>query len=119
MAVRPNTEPWEQLLETGREDDRLVYDDTYEPRRAQLVQIPEELGPTVRKALDDAGLHHLYSHQADALYSAFEGPTMITTGTAQNTMTTSHRLNQRFLCFDTILASNRCFAASTTRWRPV
>ncbi len=82
MAVRPNTEPWEQLLEAGREDDRLVHDDTYEPRRAQLVQIPEELGPTVRKALDDAGLHHLYSHQADALYSAFEGPTMITTGTA-------------------------------------
>ncbi len=82
MAVRPNTEPWESLLETGREDERLVHDDTYAPRPPRLVRVPDELGPTVRKALDDAGLHHLYSHQADALYSAFEGPTMITTGTA-------------------------------------
>jgi DEAD/DEAH box helicase domain-containing protein len=82
MAVRPNTEPWESLLETGREDERLVHEDLYEARSPRLVPVPEELGPTVRKALDDAGLHHLYSHQADALYSAFEGPTMITTGTA-------------------------------------
>ena len=44
--------------------------------------MPEELGPTVRNALDKTGLHYLYSHQAAALHAAFEGPTMITTGTA-------------------------------------
>jgi DEAD/DEAH box helicase domain-containing protein len=32
--------------------------------------------------LDKTGLHYLYSHQAAALRAAFEGPTMITTGTA-------------------------------------
>jgi DEAD/DEAH box helicase domain-containing protein len=32
--------------------------------------------------LDKAGLHYLYSHQAAALQAAFDGPTMITTGTA-------------------------------------
>jgi DEAD/DEAH box helicase domain-containing protein len=82
MSVQPKTEPWEALLETGRSDERLVHDDLYEARSPTLVSIPPELGPTVRKALDEAGLHHLYSHQADALYAAFEGPTMITTGTA-------------------------------------
>jgi DEAD/DEAH box helicase domain-containing protein len=82
MSVRSQTEPWEALLETGRADDRLVHDDLYEARSARLVAVPGELGPTVRRALDQAGLHHLYSHQAAALYAAFDGPTMITTGTA-------------------------------------
>jgi DEAD/DEAH box helicase domain-containing protein len=82
MSVKPETEPWESLLEEGRSDERLVHDDLYEARSARLVSVPEELGPTVRSALDQAGLHRLYAHQADAVYAAFEGPTMITTGTA-------------------------------------
>ncbi len=34
------------------------------------------------QALDQAGIEHLYAHQADALLKAFDGPTVVTTGTA-------------------------------------
>ena len=82
MSVARDTEPWEALLQTGREDERLVHDERSPARSPLPVSVPAELGPTVRNALDQAGLHYLYSHQAAALQAAFEGPTMITTGTA-------------------------------------
>ena len=82
MSVAREAEPWDALLETGREDERLVHEDRYPPRSPMPVGVPPELGPTVRGALDEAGLHYLYSHQAAALQAAFDGPTMITTGTA-------------------------------------
>ena len=59
-----------------------MHEDTYEPRPPRLVLDPRRLGPTVRKALEDAGLHHLYSHQADALTPHSKARRSITTGTA-------------------------------------
>ncbi len=44
--------------------------------------MPTELGPSVRSALHEAGITDLYAHQAQALRAAFDGPTIITTGTA-------------------------------------
>src|SRR5690349_7098913 len=82
MSVARDTEPWEALLQTGREDERLVHESRSRARESLPVSVPEALGPTVRNALDKTGLHYLYSHQAAALIAAFEGPTMITTGTA-------------------------------------
>jgi DEAD/DEAH box helicase domain-containing protein len=76
------TEPWLELLETGRGDDRLVHDDLYGAHQARLVPLPTELSPVVAHALSEAGINELYTHQADALTAAFEGPTVITTGTA-------------------------------------
>jgi DEAD/DEAH box helicase domain-containing protein len=82
VAITHETEPWTALLEQGRDDQRLVHDDAYDARAAYRVPIPQELNPMVQGALAHAGIDQLYSHQADALYSAFEGPTIITTGTA-------------------------------------
>ena len=82
MAIAHETEPWAALLEQGRTDQRLVHDDFYEPRPAQPVLIPNELGPAVTGALANVGIDQLYSHQSDALYDAFEAPTIVTTGTA-------------------------------------
>ncbi len=82
MAVIRESEPWAALLELGRADERLVHDGFYDPRRARLAGLPEELNPGVRHALEQAGISTLYAHQVDALYAAFEGPTIITTGTA-------------------------------------
>ncbi len=82
MAVTRESEPWTQLLEGGREDERLVHQDLQPSQRAHLVPIPEELGPAVREALQRVGIDQLYAHQEQALYSAFEGPTIVTTGTA-------------------------------------
>ena len=82
MSTVPETEPWEGLLKTGREDERLVHDDFYGSRGARLVSLPDTLSGPVRQALTHAGITELYAHQADALSAAFDGPTIVTTGTA-------------------------------------
>jgi len=82
VAIAPETEPWAGLLDTGREDERLVHEDSYGARRARLVCLPEELSPVVRSALAGAGITQLYAHQEQALQAAFDGPTIVTTGTA-------------------------------------
>jgi DEAD/DEAH box helicase domain-containing protein len=82
VATTRETEPWTGLLETGRSDERLVHDDIYEARGARLVSVPDELNPSVSSALHEAGVEDLYEHQAEALYSAFEASTIVTTGTA-------------------------------------
>jgi DEAD/DEAH box helicase domain-containing protein len=82
MATVPETEPWAPLLETGRTDERLVHENFYGARSARLVSVPGELNALVTDALERSGIAHLYAHQADAVYSAFEAPTIITTGTA-------------------------------------
>jgi DEAD/DEAH box helicase domain-containing protein len=82
VAVAHETEPWAALLEQGRTDQRLVHDDFYDARSPHLTLVPGELSPAVTDALAKAGIQELYSHQSQALYDAFEGPTIVTTGTA-------------------------------------
>ncbi len=82
MAAVRETEPWEKLLRSGHEDERLVHDDVYGARPARTVSIPDDLDWRVTGALHDAGIERLYEHQAQALALAFDGPTIITTGTA-------------------------------------
>jgi DEAD/DEAH box helicase domain-containing protein len=82
MAVDDSTAPWRELLQTGREDDRLVHDGEIAGRRPRLTGIPDELNPQVHQALEAAGIEHLYLHQREALLQAFDGPTIVTTGTA-------------------------------------
>jgi DEAD/DEAH box helicase domain-containing protein len=82
VSIVRETEPWEGLLESGRADERLVHDDFYGARSARLVSLPDDLGWQVRSALEQVGITHLYAHQLEALRKAFDGPTIITTGTA-------------------------------------
>jgi DEAD/DEAH box helicase domain-containing protein len=99
------TEPWESLLESGRADDRLVHDELGGERRGTFAPIPDELSWSVRAALEQAGITELYAHQAQAIYSAFEQPTIITTGTASG----------KSLCFQVptleVLSSDRAARA--------
>jgi DEAD/DEAH box helicase domain-containing protein len=82
MAVTRAIEPWTGLLEQGRADGRLVSEAREGPGRARLVAIPSELHPDVLEGLARAGIERLYSHQAQALRSAWERTTIVTTGTA-------------------------------------
>jgi len=82
VSTTAETEPWAELLELGRTDQRLVHETTLAPRPPRTVPLPDELSPGVRAALECAGITHLYTHQAKALFSAFEAPTIVTTGTA-------------------------------------
>ena len=82
MSVIREVEPWAELLEAGRGDERLVYEAFEHGREADLVALPEELHPRLVDALRSLGIGRLYTHQRDALYAAWEGPTIVTTGTA-------------------------------------
>ena len=82
MALDRTIEPWSALLDAGREDGRLVREANEGPGRAKLVELPSQLHPEVLGALRATGIERLYSHQAQALHAATEGPTIVTTGTA-------------------------------------
>jgi DEAD/DEAH box helicase domain-containing protein len=85
MAIERTHEPWSALLEGGSQDGRLVHEGRWGPTRpseATLVELPQELHPQVRQALERTGIERLYSHQAQALHAAWAGPVIVTTGTA-------------------------------------
>ena len=52
------------------------------PGKGTLVPPPAELHPELLAALERMGIHSLYSHQEQAIRAAWEGPTIVTTGTA-------------------------------------
>ena len=82
MAATRPTEPWTELLELGSQDGRLVGAAREGPSAAVCVPAPAELHPALLDALGSAGIESLYSHQLEALQQAWEGPTIVTTGTA-------------------------------------
>jgi len=75
-------EPWSALVDEAREDGRIVREAYVGPGTASLVEIPTELHPDVLAGLSRVGIKQLYSHQAEALASAWERTTIVTTGTA-------------------------------------
>jgi DEAD/DEAH box helicase domain-containing protein len=82
MAVIRDIEPWDELLQAGRTDERLVTQSSVNARPGKQAPIPEELHPKVADALRAKGIETLWSHQADAIHAAWAGPTIVTTGTA-------------------------------------
>jgi DEAD/DEAH box helicase domain-containing protein len=81
--VRERTiEPWSALLDAGREDGRLVREAREGPGGAKLLAIPSELHPELRAGLERLGIERLYSHQTQAIESAWRKTTIVTTGTA-------------------------------------
>ncbi len=51
-------------------------------RAARTAPIPADLNPQLREALAASGAAELYTHQAQAIEAAWQGPTITTTGTA-------------------------------------
>jgi len=82
VSATQQTEPWEDLLAAGRTDERLVHEHRQPAHPPFLTEIPGDLHPLVRDALAKRGIDGLYLHQEEALKSAFDAPTIVTTGTA-------------------------------------
>jgi DEAD/DEAH box helicase domain-containing protein len=82
VSVTREVEPWSELLETGRADERLVYETFAHARDPVLVTLPPELHPRLADALRSTGIEALYAHQDEALHAAWAGPMIVTTGTA-------------------------------------
>src|SRR6478735_10226370 len=101
MAVTRRTEPWSDLLDAGRADERLVREAYEGAREARFAPIPADLHPAVRQGLERAGIAQLYSHQAEALEAAWEGPTIVTTGTASGKSLCFNLPTLDVLCGDT------------------
>ncbi len=82
LALDRTIEPWSALLDAGRDDGRLVREANEGPSEGRLTELPGELHPDLLAGLRGAGIERLYSHQAEALQAAWEGPLIVTTGTA-------------------------------------
>jgi len=98
-------EPWTALLDAARGDQRLVGEAFEHARAASFAPLPAELHPALAAALRAGGIERLYSHQAQALAAAWQGTTIVTTGTASG----------KSLCFnlptlDTLLRDPRARA---------
>ncbi len=100
MAIERTIEPWSALLEDGRADGRLVRGASEGPTAATLVDPPADLHPDVLAALARAGIERLYSHQARALEAAWEGPLIVTTGTASGKSLCFNLPTLEILCRD-------------------
>jgi DEAD/DEAH box helicase domain-containing protein len=70
------------MLETGRADGRLVREAREGPGQARFGETPAGLDPRLLSALAKVGIERLYEHQAEAIAAAWQGPTIVTTGTA-------------------------------------
>ena len=82
MPVGPVIEPWDELLEAGRADERLVHESRRRSHSAATEPLPDDLHPAVRDALEASGVGSLYVHQAEAWERSADGPVIVTTGTA-------------------------------------
>ena len=75
-------EPWADLLQAGRDDERLVREAQEHERPPVYADIPDGVHPRLIEALNGLGIEQLYSHQAEALHHAMAGDFIVTTGTA-------------------------------------
>ena len=101
MALQRTIEPWSALLDEAREDGRLVREVREGPGQAKLVDPPAELHPEVLAALSRLEIERLYSHQAAAIYCSWDGPTIVTTGTASGKSLCFNLPTLDVLCRDT------------------
>src|SRR5687768_3404750 len=73
--------PWHDVIEAGR-GEQLVRQARYGAQPPEIEPLPGDLHPALLEALARTGVTQLYSHQAEALASALQGHTIVTTGTA-------------------------------------
>ena len=100
MAITRTTEPWSALLDAGRTDERLVREAYEGARPPRFATVPADLHPALVDGLRTAGVEQLYAHQAQALEAAWQGTTIVTTGTASGKSLCFNLPTLEVLCTD-------------------
>jgi DEAD/DEAH box helicase domain-containing protein len=100
VAITRSTEPWSALLDAGRTDERLVREAYEGARLPRFAAVPADLHPALRDGLRTAGVEQLYAHQAQALEAAWQGTTIVTTGTASGKSLCFNLPTLEVLCTD-------------------
>src|ERR671930_1272233 len=100
VAITRSTEPWSALLDAGRTDERLVREAYEGARPPRFATVPADLHPALRDGLRTAGVEQLYAHQAQALEAAWQGTTIVTTGTASGKSLCFNLPTLEVLCTD-------------------
>jgi DEAD/DEAH box helicase domain-containing protein len=73
--------PWEELLDRA-DGEQLVARSRIRPQDALYADLPDSLHPDLIASLNGVGIDRLYAHQAETFEAAYEGHTIVTTGTA-------------------------------------
>src|SRR3954453_5079052 len=81
MAITRQRQPWTDLLDAGRADERLVREAFEGGTPPRLVDAPP-LHPKLLEALGRTGVELLYERQGAAVEAARGGPFIVTTGPA-------------------------------------
>ena len=100
LGITLEVEPWAELVAAAREDGRIVQEAREGPGAARLVPLPGDLHPELLAALRRTGVEQLYEHQAQALASAWERTTIVTTGTASGKSLCFNLPTLEILCRD-------------------
>jgi DEAD/DEAH box helicase domain-containing protein len=75
-------EAWRAAIDPGRADGRLVAESAEREQEASEVQLPDQLHPDLRAALERSGITTLYAHQLEALRASETANVIVTSGTA-------------------------------------
>jgi DEAD/DEAH box helicase domain-containing protein len=100
VGITLEAEPWAELVAAAREDGRIVQEAREGPGAARYVPLPDDLHPELLAALRRTGVEQLYEHQAEALASAWERTTIVTTGTASGKSLCFNLPTLEILCRD-------------------
>ena len=68
----------EKVRQTPEIMNQVTYWHTIPPREAVLAPFPQEIHPRLREALEQKGIHQLYSHQAEAFAEVIKGNHIVT-----------------------------------------
>ena len=100
MVVTRDIEPWDELLQAGRDDERLVTQSSATRGPASGPRSRTSCTRRSRRRSERSGIETLWSHQAEALHAAWAGPTIVTTGTASGKSLCFHLPTLDVLCRD-------------------
>ena len=78
MSIHKNLQEIINRLKSNEEyKENIVHWQTIEAKEAKLVDFPESIHPSLKKAMQERGIHALYTHQREAFDLIMEGNSIV------------------------------------------